>query len=139
MRREDHLVATAPSDAAVLCAGATMFPRCGCRPSAALHTTLVAQHWSACAGRHPRRRFFLALDLAHVLPRSFAILGAMICPKEVDGDYIGRHIVPAFDGAGEPDDAWPGLRRVLGEGVVHPSDVAGVRVADVGQVRRRAR
>ena len=50
----------------------------------------------------------------------------------MDGSYIGRHIVHAFSGTGELNDAWSGLRHALGEDIVHPDDVAGIRVADVG-------
>ena len=50
-------------------------------------------------------------------------LDAMIDPEEEDGGNIGLHIVPAFGGAGELDDAWLDLRRALREGVVHRSPV----------------
>ena len=43
--------------------------------------------------------------------------------EEEDGGNIGLHILPAFDGAGELDDAWLDLRRALREGVVHRSPV----------------
>ena len=60
-----------------------------------------------CRCRCPR--FFLALDLSHVLPHSVIVVGIVIVPIEQYGDQIDRQIVPAIGGVGEIVEAWPGL------------------------------